>query len=376
MHGSESDYKEAFTSFSTTTGRFGFEENRIAQLLREAALLENGSVTNVGEGSYRFDIVPPTWKRLVEHTLLLDRGSVAGAKPKMVFSPERVQELINGRVMFMPRKDTRLLMLGHPIMQKALTTFTQRIWLPPSETKLAKWTVESAPLPESLLAIFTLYFQVAFRNKLGERFSTGILAIPVSAGENPSVLSSSDWDSISHLEWSELPVDETWKPRMMALVSFWQSLKPLAEEERAKIISHLTQVETKQLKETLQNQIKEQRDLFDERRKALEKQKDRRGADSLRKQLLEAEEKAAQLTFSEELNVEHRRKVKELRERLSEEEWQRQHSHIELLIQRLDEEERRIIDRVLPNRYTLDEDGVEVLPVAIHVLLNRSGGVS
>jgi len=376
MHGSESDYKEAFTSFSTTTGRFGFEENRIAQLLREAALLENGSVTNIGEGSYRFDIVPPTWKRLVEHTLLLDRGSVAGAKPKMVFSPERVQELINGRVMFMPRKDTRLLMLGHPIMQKALTTFTQRIWLPPSETKLAKWTVESAPLPESLLAIFTLYFQVAFRNKLGERFSTGILAIPVSAGENPSVLSSSDWDTISYLEWSELPVDETWKPRMMALVSFWQSLKPLAEGERAKIISHLTQVETKQLKETLQNQIKEQRDLFDERRKALEKQKDRRGADSLRKQLLEAEEKAAQLTFSEELNVEHRRKVQELRERLSEEEWQRQHSHIELLIQRLDEEERRIIERVLPNRYSLDEDGVEVLPVAIHVLLNRNGGVS
>jgi len=376
MHGSESDYQKATESFSTTTGKFGFEENRIAHLLSEAALLENGSITQIEEGIYRFDMVPPAWKRLVDHSLLLERGPVTGAKPKMVFSPERVQELVNGRVMFLPRKDTRLLMLGHPIMQKALTTFTRRIWLPPSETKLSKWTVEAAPLPEKLTALFTLYFQIAFRNKLGERFSTGVLAVPVSVGEHPTILSSSEWDTLSHIEWCELPHDKRWKQTMLDISSLWQSLKPFAEQERTRIISHLRQLETALLGATLQQQIKEQRALFEERRKALEKQKDRKGADVLRKQLLDAEEKAAQLTFSEELNAEHRRRVQELRERISEEEWQRQHSHIELLMQRLEEEERRIIERVLPNRYTLDDEGIEVLPVAVHVLWNQKGDSS
>jgi len=374
MHGSEIEYQKAVAAFSENCSHFGFEEGRIARLLGEATALENGGISSLGEGVYRFDTVPPAWKRLIEHSLLLDRGPVAGAKPKMVFSPERVQELVNGRVMFLPRKDTRLLMLGHPVMQKALTTFTRRLWLPPSETKLSKWTVEAAQLPDNLPAVLTLYFQIALRNKLGERFSTGILAVPLAAGKESSILPSSEWDTYAHLEWNELPADETWKSRMMGIASLWQTIKPYAEQERRRIIYQLQATETARLAETLQHQVKEQRALFDERRKSLEKQKDRRGADTLRKDLLKAEEKAAQLTFSEEINAEHRRKVQELRERLSEEEWQRQHTHIEMLIQRLDDEERRIIDRVLPNRYTLDDDGVEVLPVAVHILLNQKGG--
>jgi len=376
MHGSESDYEKAIASFSKTKELFGFEEDRIARLLKEAVALENGNIKGLGEGVYQFETVPLPWKKLVEHTLLLDGGTLAGAKPKMVFSPERVQEIVNGRVMFLPRKDTRLLMLSHPIMQKALTTFTRRVWLPQKESKMAKWTVESAILPDNLPAVVTLYFQVALRNKLGERFSTGILAVPMVGGPNPSLLSSSDWDAILPLDWKELPVDDTWRSTMMSIASTWQLLKPIAEQEREKIISYLITVQTTQLKETLQHQIKEQRALFEERRTSLEQQKNRKGADLLRKELLKAEEKAAQLTFSEELNAEHRRRVAELRERISEEEWQRQHSHIELLIQRLDEEERRIIERVLPNRYTLDDEGIEVLPVAIHVLLNQKGEAS
>lgn len=373
MHGSEAEYQKAFVSFSETRSRFGFEEGRIVRLLSEAAILENGSVSCIGDGLYRFDTVPPAWKRLVDHTLLLDRGSVAGAKPKMVFSPERVQEVINGRVMFLPRKDTRLLMLGHPVMQKALSTFTRRLWLPPGEAKLSKWTVETAALPEPFTAIFTLYFQIALRNKLGERFSTGILALPISAGNLTALLSPSEWNTCTTLEWKELPADATWQSRIATLTALWQTLKIFAENERKRIITQLQATEAAKLTHILKDQIKGQRTLFEERRKSLELQKDRKSADALRKELLKAEEKAMQLTFSEELNAEHRRRVQDLRERLSEEDWQRQHSHIELLKQRLDEEERRIIERVLPNRYSLDEDGVEVLPVAVHVLLNQRG---
>ena len=81
---------------------------------------------------------------------------------------------------------------------------------------------------------------------------------------------------------------------MMSIASTWQLLKPIAEQEREKIISYLITVQTTQLKETLQHQIKEQRALFEERRTSLEQQKNRKGADLVRKELLKAEEKAAQ----------------------------------------------------------------------------------
>ena len=163
---------------------------------------------------------------------------------------------------------------------------------------------------------------------------------------------------------------------MKDVASRWQRIKPFADSLRSRLIDTITKASAVDLEKQLKVQIKEHKDLFNERKKALEAQKNSRGSDALRKELLKAEERAAQLTFSEEMNAIHQQRVRELRERLSDEEWERQHSHIELLRQRLDDEERRIIERVLPKRFTLDEDGVEILPVAIHILLNSKEGTS
>src|SRR5208283_1699377 len=106
-----------------------------------------------------------------------------------------VQEIVNGRVMFMQRKDTRLMMLGHPLMQKAVSAFSRKIWQPPSEN-LAKWTIEQTALPKGIPLVFTLIFQVSLRNKLGERFDIGILEIPVTINKIPQIISPDQWQSI------------------------------------------------------------------------------------------------------------------------------------------------------------------------------------
>jgi len=48
----------------------------------------------------------------------------------------------------------------------------------------------------------------------------------------------------------------------------------------------------------------------------------------------------------------------------------------EMLKQRLAYEEQRIIERVLPHRFALDDEGVEVLPIAVQVLVNTVGDQS
>lgn len=59
-----------------------------------------------------------------------------------------------------------------------------------------------------------------------------------------------------------------------------------------------------------------------------------------------------------------------LRARLEDAEWaRRQQSHLDLLRDRLEQERARVVEQVLPNRFALDDDGVEIFPIAVRVLV-------
>ena len=203
MHGSNKEYTAAYDSFLQTQTRLGLSEVRLVHLLDEAIKLETSRsdqsfLSQERAGVFRFTSIPAGWKTIIQKSLLLD--SESGAQPKMVFSPERVMVEEHGRTMFHPGKDTRLLMLGHPVMQKALSSFTRRMWLPSSESKFNKWTVEKGELPGSIEAVYTLHYQIALRNKLGERMDTGILRVPVIVeGGKIRFLSLAEQDEVSQI---------------------------------------------------------------------------------------------------------------------------------------------------------------------------------
>ncbi|MRS05187.1 hypothetical protein EG832_18535, partial [bacterium] len=233
MHGSETEYSDALREFDETQKCLEFNEERLARLLNEAMKLEGGSLKSLGEGIYRIEKTPPRWTKLIEKTILLDMDGVSGAHPKLVFSPEKVQELVNGKMMFHPRKDTRLLMLGHPLMQKSLSSFRRRLWLNPIESNLRKWTVEEADLPKNISCIFCLYFDIGLRNQLGERFSTGILEVPVKIGDSLKMLTQEDWDAVKRLERIPVPASEDYWKNVMELVRInWYSMKTFAVKEK------------------------------------------------------------------------------------------------------------------------------------------------
>ncbi|MGA9621318.1 DISARM system SNF2-like helicase DrmD [Methanoregula sp.] len=372
LHGSETEYHSAVDTFKTTQGSLGLTEDRLIRVFDEAIKIEQGELIRETDGTVRIKKNPLTWKRLIETSLLLSNDGHLGAQPKLVFTPERVLEIVNGRVMFMPRKDTRLMMLGHPLMQKAVSTFSRKIWQPPSAS-LAKWTIEQTALPEDIPLIFALIFQVSLRNKLGERFNIGILEIPVTINKTPQIIPPDQWQSIQSQPMGLFPFDTAWEITRGKILAGWQQVKSFANNERQQVILLVVDASEQKLAKELKDQISIHKALFEERKKSLEMQKDSKTIEKIRKELLSAAERAAQLTFSEDLNLQYRQKYQELKERLSDADWERQHSHVEMLKQRLAYEEQRIIERVLPQRYSLDDDGVEVLPIAIQVLVNSRG---
>lgn len=370
MHGSNKEYNAAYDSFLQTQTRLGLSEVRLVHLLDEAIKLETSRsdqsfLSQERAGVFRFTSIPAGWKTIIQSSLLLD--SESGAQPKMVFSPERVMVEEHGRTMFHPGKDTRLLMLGHPVMQKALSSFTRRMWLPSSESKFNKWTVEQGDLPGSIEAVYTLHYQIALRNKLGERMDTGILRVPVIVERGKiRFLSSSEQDEISQVYGTSLSPKQLGSLKD-SVISGYLKVKQFAESFRGELTKTLFESNTILWSERLETEVETHRALYSERKNSLDQYKDPKHIKRLRTELEQAIEKTKQLTFDPEINLENRLRVDDLKADL---EFQRQYNHVTILKERLEKEEQRVITKVLPRRHSLDEEGVEIMPVAVHILVS------
>jgi len=93
----------------------------------------------------------------------------------------------------------------------------------------------------------------------------------------------------------------------------------------------------------------------------------------LREELAQAEEKAQQLTFNPEKNVERQRRVEELRRQLSEEDLKVWEENQRLMRERLEQENERFLEEVLPKRYTLADD-IEVTELGAKLYVPARGG--
>lgn len=222
--------------------------------------------------------------------------------------------------------------------------------------------------------VFILSFDVALRNQLGERFHTGTLEVPIGSGAAVRILTKKEADCTRRSVSSYMSNEEVMAVRA-PIASQWLRVQRVTEEFTKDIVTHLEETVCDELKAEYEQEKEEQLRLFAERQRSLELRKDDRSVDRLKQDLIRAKEKAAQLTFDPEENLHRRQELEMLKQRISEHEWQRQHDHLERLRERLAQEEDRIINRILPRRYTLDKDGIEIHPVAVHVVVNRGGAL-
>ncbi len=360
------DYEESMVHFRKTKDLMGLTEERMIRLMSEASKMDEGELVEVKEGEHRFNPTPPKWERLVRSTLTTELGDIHGAKQKMVFSPERFEVERFGRKLFMPAKDKRLVMLGHPLMAKALSSFRRRLW-DPDDVKLNRWTIEAADLPSKEEMIFITSLQISARNELGERLKTGILELLLLMKDGQIEVYKNNLD-----EQKELPSYHVSKiyPRIR---QNWTHLGSFIERKKDEIRDQIETSLKEELEKKLKKEMKEQEEMFELRKESLDKEKDPRNIARIKRELEKAIQNANQMTFSEDINSRNRQIVQDLKRALTEEDFERRKGHIQLLKDRLEDEKKRILEKVLPKRYSLPEDGIDIQVMGVKVIVDGGG---
>ena len=126
----------------------------------------------------------PGWRDVIDEAVR--RAAPAGGygpMPRLAFSTEPFIERLGRLSVFRPRQDALLVHLAHPLMQRALGVLT-RSRQPGHETETSRWTVRLGPVPAGADAVILLSIEELGVNELRETFHRWVrtLALPVRDG--------------------------------------------------------------------------------------------------------------------------------------------------------------------------------------------------
>jgi len=318
-----------------------------------------------GEGRFRLKApFPPRWQSLIDDSLRLpdDIGrGLAGAIPNVVFDPEWFVQDINGRPVFRPRKDTALLHLGHPVFRYALGNFARLRFPTDSETKesASRWTVSRGSVPSGADAVIALSLEELAVNTLREPFHhwvrtvllpvrKGVLAQPLPY-EAPSLFHRGEYIKRDDPEKAQ----EIWGEVESDLKAFVRSRQA---ELQMRIAAGLGAARSDALQSTMSSMDVR----IEEVRKSLQKreiEKVKKERDAILK------DKAQGKLFAQD--------ARDLEQRLAsvEEEIERRESQARDMLKLLEHERKRVVEQLIPQRFSLTGGGVQVLPLAVEIRL-------
>jgi superfamily II DNA or RNA helicase len=310
---------------------------------------------------------PADWSSVVDDSLRLDalRGR-RGALAAITFDSKTFVSTINGRPIFRPLKDTALVHLAHPMVQRALAEFARTRYPGGSSTR---WTVRRGDVTDAD-ALLLLTIEELAVNELRESFHLWVRTIvapirdrhlgpPLS--HRPALeLRTEATDTIAQLDvvrarelWLEL------QPDVKALLSATRGdLNRRIADTIAEVRERETAAEVERFK-ARQAEVsrKAEQQTMASLDKALERIRLRLQAQRLQPVLYGHEEQLDDLERSERAKQEELARIKD---------------HYEALRRQLAFERERVITHLLPKRYTLRGE-CQVFPVAVEIRLPRTG---
>jgi superfamily II DNA or RNA helicase len=310
--------------------------------------------------------LPQEWRGLIDDTLRLPArtGAALGPLPGLVFDAAHFVSSAGGRPVFRPSKDTVLLHLGHPVFREALATFA-RLRFPGGapERHATRWTVREDALPPGVQALVLLTVEEMAINELREPFHHWVrtLRIPIRKG------------AIGDSDPYVAPADDTRPaaPRLLAVgspargtaVDLWTDAATEIQETLRAHAVRLTATVTDLLVTRGREEQAEEKKRYQGRLKEVEAAMRETTLNKIRRELEDEQQKRRQLQMfgTDERALDTR--IAEL-----EEELKRRETHYRELFAYLEEDQKRVLERMLPRRYTL-HGGVQVFPVAIEIRL-------
>lgn len=297
--------------------------------------------------------VPQLWQDLVDHALR--EGGPGGALPALVFDPAHYIRNVGERPVYVPEPDSRLLHLGHDLYHRVMSTFA-RFRFPGGPASGTRWTVRSGGVPKGDDAVVLLTVEELAVNELREPCHHWVrtVALPVRKGKLGAPLKdrpASEWITGSKLA-DESEAKDVWDDVDKAVRA--------AVTERQKALSASLAGRLEAARKTVAELEKKR---FDQRKQELEKALKDNQIKKLEDEAAKLLKETAQRLLWAEQESDARKKLSDLRAEVD-----LRRSHYESVLERLAQERRRTLERVLPPRYTLRGEA-RVYPIAVELRL-------
>ena len=302
--------------------------------------------------------LPSRWQAVADDSLRLPahRGA-AGAMPWLVFDNQFFIQEINGRPVFRPSPDTVLLHLGHPLLRQALNAFS-RLRFPGGQTDFqppSRWVVTRGEVPANTEVLVLLTVEEMAVNELRETFHhwTRTLVLPVQSNKLGSML---PYSGPHHGSVSQAATGDISTAR-----DVWDEV----EDDVRKLITEyrtgLTLTMRHELKSAYEQARNHEKDAFEQRIREVAALQKVQSIDKLKREIAEQRAASIQQQLFDDADAIAEKQLRNL-----EDELKRRQNQFGDLQERLTAEKARILEQVLPRRFSLRGE-VQVFPVTIEI---------
>jgi hypothetical protein len=305
--------------------------------------------------------LPSRWQAVVDDSLRLRANKgVAGAMPWLVFDNQHFIHTINGRPVFRPSMDTVLLHLGHPVMRQALASFA-RLRFPGGQSEFtppSRWVVTRGQVPAGVDALLLLTVEEMAVNELRETFHHWVrtVALPIMGG----VLGDPVAYAGPHAA-SQPGIEDTGSTATAR--EMWDDVD---EEVRAWINNYRAQLTTTisaELKAAGAEATALEKEAFERRIREVSALQRTASIEKIKREIEEQRTAALQYSLLEDANALAEQKLRGLQDELK-----RRQGQYGDLQERLVQERDRVVNHVLPARFSL-RSFAQVFPVTIEIRL-------
>lgn len=305
--------------------------------------------------------LPNRWQAVVDDSLRLRANKgVAGAMPWLVFDNQHFIQTINGRPVFRPSMDTVLLHLGHPVMRQALASFA-RLRFPGGQSEFtppSRWVVTRGQVPADADALLLLTVEEMAVNELRETFHHWVrtVALPIKGGVLGNAIAYAGPHGAAE-PGIEHPIG-TARAR-----EIWDDVD---DEVRTWINNYRTQLATTisaELKAAGAEATAFEKEAFERRIREVAAYQRNTSIEKIKREIEEQRTAALQYSLLEDANALAEQKLRGLQDELK-----RRQGQYGDLQERLVQERDRVVNHVLPARFSL-RSSAQVFPVTVEIRL-------
>ena len=302
----------------------------------------------------------PGWRDVIDEAVRRPTlGGAPGPMPRLAFSAEPFIERLGDLSVFRPRSDMLLMHLAHPLVQRALGVLTRRRY--PGDQQVSRWTVRLGDVPTDAEALVLLSIEELAVNDLRETFHRWVrtLAFPVRNGALG--------EPLPHVPAAErrAGTDETSPANRALAEELLEDVSPDLQKRLRRYREELTERLGSQLSVDGAAARKREDERYRQRQGEVSQLIERQTLERLTREIqqLDAKRRQGQLFDGTGRLAEIEQSMEEKQTELK-----RRQQHYAEIREQLQSERNRILERLLPARFSLAGDA-QVLPVAVEIRL-------